>query len=1026
MNDNLITEIIDLNKVKANLTELQKMWEQLIVNMAAKSGKDLKFDNLAQNLKTVATAETELANVKKANLELDKKIAAAQKQLEVESKKRITQAEKEAKAIEAAAQKEAAAENKAAQATIAARKKREEALQKEKSKFIELVRTANMVAKTDAEVNAKLKAQITLRSTLNQDIPKQKKRYDELTESTRKLYEQQNQANKSFGKFTNEVGRYPRSMGAAQSSISKFSAGAVAAYAAISMAATKVMAAVKGVIVEFLKVDKVNQSVRQSFGSFAIEIDKNADILEKTTGIEAEAYQRLAVSAKTYGSANKDVNAAVMTAIGLSKELELQGVDQQSALKALVKAQNGQYTALDKIYPALKNVTDESEKMRIVNELAASGMKKATDYTSTYNGKIDLLNHSAGTLRETFGEGILDGILGEPEQIQEFTDGIEQINTAFQETQIISKYLGMMREQAKMMFEPFLNLFKIFGDSGSAIDGLVMAVNVWFKVMQAIQIPVKSLWSFLTSLTGVVLDVANAFKGKGEIKSFQDGLNIINKAIVTLLSPISDLVGMSDEVSKFFGVQRDQINLTAEEYQKLNALLFDYKSIIEDVKKTIKENEETQKMIEDLEEQEKALEEQEKAIEEAKKRYTDYIANIVKANEEAKLSIELGENRVEVRKKEIEAIYSATKAYFELNGYTADEIKKLKELRSEIDKLSTEIANTPKLLNKSDVEAVKSTAKITGEISMNMRNVAPAVNDAAAGLDKLELTVAKLRNAFNDFFGTEPIEDWRDTFKESITTVVNESFELYNQIIDLQNEKFDQELNNIDRLYEKQMSGLESVYDRRKKLLEATIDDEEQLASELARIEQEKADVQAKFQDEKFKKEQEIAQKQAILAKKKAAMEVAAGSASALVEAIKLIGIATTTAAPGDPYSLVARIAAALAAALTVVGAVTAGIAKVKAIEIPQFFTGGEAQEGQLISVAERGKELAVGESGKSYMFDKQSVLVAPEKMRIFSNKETSQIMEKQTINNNYEKQSNVNLTVNIDNERIKKYFKLN
>jgi len=153
---------------------------------------------------------------------------------------------------------------------------------------------------------------------------------------------------------------------------------------------------------------------------------------------------------------------------------------------------------------------------------------------------------------------------------------------------------------------------------------------------------------------------------------------------------------------------------------------------------------------------------------------------------------------------------------------------------------------------------------------------------------------------------------------------------------------------------------------------------------------------------------------------------VATGSATALVEAIKLIGIATTTAAPGDPYSLVARIAAALAAALTVVGAVTSGIARVKAIEIPQFWAGGEAQEGQLISVAERGKELAVGESGKSYMFDKQSVLVAPEKMRIFSNKETKQIMEKQTINNTYEKQSNVNLTVNIDNERIKKYFKLN
>ena len=69
---------------------------------------------------------------------------------------------------------------------------------------------------------------------------------------------------------------------------------------------------------------------------------------------------------------------------------------------------------------------------------------------------------------------------------------------------------------------------------------------------------------------------------------------------------------------------------------------------------------------------------------------------------------------------------------------------------------------------------------------------------------------------------------------------------------------------------------------------------------------------------------------------------------------------------------------------------------------------------------------MAIGESGQTYMFDKRSVLFAPEKMRIFSNKETNKIMEKQTINNTYEKSNNVNLTIAIDNERHKKYFKLN
>ncbi len=814
------------------------------------------------------------------------------------------------------------------------------------------------------------------------------------------------------------IGNYPKDMGAAGSSVSKFGASMVAAYAAIAIAAKQVMAAVKESIDLFLEQEKQSFRVKQAFGDYATTINKAADANQLLTSVGNEQYQKLAVLANAYGIANNQVNDSVKNSIGLATKFEAAGLGQEIALKMLAQAQNGNYKALVRYIPELKNAANEQEALNIINNLAAEGYAVASKYADTYGGKMTQIKNAAGDLKETIGKGILTGLF-DVEDGNKAVGTVNKINEAIEKTGIISKYLRMMREQAKMMFEPFLNLFKIFGSGGSAIDGLAMAVNVWFKIMQAIQTPVKLLWSFLSALTGVVLDVTNAFKGKGEIKSFQDGLNIINKAIVTLLSPISDLVGMSDEVSKFFGVQREQISLTADEYKKLNALLFDHKSIIEDVKKTIATNEEMKQMTEDLEEQEKA-------IDEANKRYTDYIANIKKINEDARLSIELGESRIDVRKKEIEAIYSATKAYFELNGYTADEIKKLKELRAEIDKLNAEIANTPKLLKKQDVEAVKSAAKITGEISMNMRNVTPAVNDAAAGLDKMDLITAKLRNAFNDFFGTEPIEDWRDTFKESITTVFNESFELYNQIIDMQGEQLDQELNALDTLYDKQMEGLESVYDRRKKLLEATIDDETELAAALARIEEEKAAVQGKFQDEKFKKEQEIAKKQAILAKEKAAMDVAAGSASALVEAIKLIGIATTTAAPGDPYSLVARIAAALAAALTVVGAVTAGISKVKAIEIPEFFTGGEAQEGQLISVAERGKEMAVGESGQTYMFDKRSVIIAPENMRIFSNKETNKIMEKQTINNVYEKSNNVNLTIAIDNERHKKYFKLN
>lgn len=1014
MNDNLITEIIDLNKVKANLMELQKMWEQLIVGMAAKSGKDLKFDNLAQNLKTVTIAETELSKAKQVGLEVDGKKAKITAEIIANYDK---YSKEEQKIIENEIKRKAqiAETNKLLKDRFTNEQDLVKVLQRETKSIADLDKQnkdlqriqqkLNFTTKEGQEANAKINAQI------------------EKNKQTTKEYTNVLDAQKR------NIGNYPKDMGVAGNSVTKFGASMVVAYAAIAAAAKQVYAAVKESIDLFLEQEKQSFRVKKAFGEYAGAINQAADANQLLTGVGNEQFQKLAVLANSYGIANNQVNDSVKNSIGLATKFEAAGLGQEQALKMLAQAQNGNYKALVRYIPELKNAANEQEALNIINRLAADGYATATEYANTYGGKIEQVKNATGDLKETVGKGILTGLL-DIEDGNKAVETINKLNETIEKTGVISKYLRMVREQAMMMLEPFLNLFKIFGEGESAIDGLSKAVDAWMFVMKAVQTPVRLLWSFLSALTGVVLDVTNAFRGKGEIKSFQDGLNIINKAIVELLSPISDLVGMSDEVSKFFGVQREQINLTAEEYQKLNALLFDHKSIIEDVKKTISTNSEMKQMTEDLEEQEKA-------IEEANKRYADYIANIKKANEEAKLSIELGENRLEVRKKEIEAIYSATKAYFELNGYTADEIKKLKELRAEIDKLNTEIANAPKLLENYNLEKYvaqqeelnkmrKEANIISGVMSATMRDTATFTNDTAAGFTKMETIIAKIKNAFNDFFRTEPIEDWRDAFKESMTAVIDESIELFNTIVEMQQEQLEQELDHLDTLYDKQMSTLESTYDKRKKLLEATIDDEEQLAAELARIEQEKADVQAKFQDEKLKKEQEIARKQAILEKQKAAVEVATGSATALVEAIKLIGIATTTAAPGDPYSLVARIAAALAAALTVVGAVTSGIARVKAIEIPQFWAGGEAQEGQLISVAERGKELAVGESGKSYMFDKQSVLVAPEKMRIFSNKETKQIMEKQTINNTYEKQSNVNLTVNIDNERIRKYFKLN
>lgn len=1004
MNDNLITEIIDLNKVKANLLELQKMWEQLITTMAEKSGKDLKFDNLAQNLKTVTTAENELINVKKTGLEVDGKKAKITAEI-IANYDKYSKEEQKIIENEIKRKAEISETNKLLKDRFTNEQDLVKVLQRETKSIADLDKQNKDLQRIQQKLNLTTKEGVDANAKINAQIEKNKQTTNEYTNA--------------LDKQRRNIGNYQGAVDTANLSLGEMK---------------KELRELRNMSFANLKPEEITQirdrmaELTDAVGDFQSQIktasqDRIPALVDGLQGLVAVA-QGVTGTLAIFGVETEKLDKAMVQLIGVSQALKtIQELQEKGTLRVAWA------TAKDTVAKIANAVAAKGQAMATTGATKATRALGKAMTTNPYaaiavaaaaavSAIILLVKYIKAQTSEMLEQskiikelkGIRDNYTAslevERQTMNNLFEQIKKTNVGTNERKVLVDELNRNYKD----YLPSLDLEK------ATLEQLVVAQkasNVELQNKIAIQAQDKAMSDVITKMTELKIKEMEATQKLARAEKNRD--DAMKTGGETQLSYIQLYDQAKNELDAI------TFSLQAQEQQLINIQTYFRDKIVLTQQLTA----EQQAALDAAAAAAAAAEAKKKAIEEANKRYADYISNIKKANEEAKLSIELGENRLKVRKKEIEAIYLATKAHFELNGYTADEIKKLKELRAEIDQLSITIANAPKLINKSDVKAVESVAATTGEISMNMRNVAPAANDAAAGISKMEAIIAKSKNAFNDFFGTKQVEDWRDTFKESLTEVVDESMRLFNTIVEMQQEQFEQELDKLDRLYDKQMSTLESTYDKRKKLLEATIDDEEQLAAELARIEAEKADVQAKFQDEKFKKEQEIAKKQAILAKKQAQMEVAAGSATALVEAIKLIGIATTTAAPGDPYSLAARIAAALAAALTVVGAVTAGIARVKAIEIPQFWAGGEAQEGQLISVAERGEELAVGKSGKSYMFDKQSVIVAPEKMRIFSNRETKQIMEKQTINNNYEKQSNVNLTVNIDNERHKKYFKL-
>jgi len=329
--------------------------------------------------------------------------------------------------------------------------------------------------------------------------------------------------------------------------LQSMSAGVVAGYAAIAAGMAKVIQMAQESIQEFLTADKVQQQVNQSFGTYSDEISNAANAFEKATTLEAEKFMELSIAAKAYGATNADVNDIVNKSIGLAKQFEINGISQEQALKALVKAQNGQYGALEKIYPALAKVTDETEKMRIVNDFAAQGWKKLNAYSDTYSGKLALMENEIGNVKETVGEGILSGLMGDgPKEIQELTDSVADFSAALQETKFIENYISNLIEPFQMLGEIFQSVLDLFGGADSDINGFAVAMDALSFTMELATTPLKVILSVVQSLIQVL---SGDFKG----------------ALKTILKPLTDLLEPLIKLGKELGIVSEDFELFAEE-----------------------------------------------------------------------------------------------------------------------------------------------------------------------------------------------------------------------------------------------------------------------------------------------------------------------------------------------------------------------------------------------------------------------------------------------------------------------------
>ena len=622
-----------------------------------------------------------MANTTKTILELDIKTEAAQKHVNdlntsIEknnelTKKSLKENGKESEAYKKQTKELARLKTAQKDATKVLREQDRErnkavkAMEKQRSKWQDIIKAARLEARTNDEIRQKLNAMIAIR---DKTAIRGTAAYNKQTIAIQKLDKAVKSNNASIGRHQGNVGKYP-----------KVTAAAVAAAGALIMAFKQLSRMAKQSIDLFLQQDDMNVKVGNTFGAFADEINNAANATQKLTTIGNEQYQKLAILASNMGIANGKVNATVQESIGLAELYADAGLGQETAIKSLALARQGDFTMLQRYVPAIKEANTEAEKTAILNDIVAKGYLRTQENVESYKGRITQLKNSYGDLQEVVGGQVLGGLF-DPKEGGDMIDTIDGIIQALEETQFIGVMMENMSKSGKQFGDIIQKIGKIFGvtiDSGSALTGIFTFLT---KTFELTTIPLRVLLSVVevaidnfSNFYNILSDLENA--------SFEDVFDIIKTSIATIIEPITDLLGLTGELNKMLGIVGDTATTTTNHLEDLNNMLLDPLGA---GKKYIEEQEAIAEATNKITE---ATDAENKAIEDAQKNYEALTNTLRTLNDEYQYQIyfsKTAKDEEAARLEQAKKTFDAYKTFFAEGGYTGAELQKLEELREAI------------------------------------------------------------------------------------------------------------------------------------------------------------------------------------------------------------------------------------------------------------------------------------------------------------------------------------------------------
>jgi chromosome segregation ATPase len=131
-------------------------------------------------------------------------------------------------------------------------------------------------------------------------------------------------------------------------------------------------------------------------------IRKHASAIQNETGVADENIIARMSRLRMIGVEADQLGEAARATVALASA----GMGEEAAIKAVAMARQGNFSALERYIPALRNANDATEKAAIVNDFLTKGYSQQKDQLNTVSGQWNLLKNRVGDVWEELGRAI--------------------------------------------------------------------------------------------------------------------------------------------------------------------------------------------------------------------------------------------------------------------------------------------------------------------------------------------------------------------------------------------------------------------------------------------------------------------------------------------------------------------------------------------------------------------------------------------------------------------------------------------